>query len=108
MLYRKIEHLIEEHLRSNSSKILLIDGARQVGKTFIIRHAGQRLFENFIEVNMVEDSLGDRLFANTKTVEDFYLHITCNFPIILYPTAKFFKNKRENACFFYFVGYITS
>ncbi len=76
MLYRKIEHLIEEHLRSNSSKILLIDGARQVGKTFIIRHAGQRLFENFIEVNMVEDSLGDRLFANTKTVEDFYLQIS--------------------------------
>ncbi|MFA6816634.1 MAG: AAA family ATPase [Lentisphaeria bacterium] len=76
MLYRKIEHLIEEHLRSNSPKILLIDGAHQVGKTFIIRHAGQRLFENFIEVNMVEDSLGDRLFANAKTVDDFYLQIS--------------------------------
>ena len=76
MLFRKIEALIEEHLKSNTDKILLVDGARQVGKTFIIRHVGQKLFPNFIELNMVEDSLGDRLFENTKTVEDFYLQIS--------------------------------
>lgn len=76
MLYRKIESLIESHLKSNSKKILLIDGARQVGKTYIIRYVGNKLFENLIEINMVEDSLGDRLFANTKTVEDFYLQIS--------------------------------
>ena len=68
MLFRKIEVLIENHLKSNSPKILLIDGARQVGKTYIIRHAANKLFENVIEINMVEDSLGDRLFAETKTV----------------------------------------
>lgn len=76
MLYRKIEALIEEHLKSDSQKILLIDGARQVGKTFIVRHVGKKLFENFIEINMIEDLLGDRLFANTKTVEDFYLQLS--------------------------------
>lgn len=76
MLYRKIESLIEAHLKSGSPKILLIDGARQVGKTFIIRYVGNKLFENFIEINMVEDSLGDQLFANTKTVEDFYLQVS--------------------------------
>ena len=76
MLFRKIESLIEAHLQSESKKILLIDGARQVGKTYIIRYAGGKLFENFIEINMVEDSLGDRLFANTKTVEDFYLQVS--------------------------------
>lgn len=76
MLYRKIETLIEAHLKSNSKKILLIDGARQVGKTYIIRYVGGKLFENFIEINMVEDSVGDRLFANTKTVEDFYLQVS--------------------------------
>ncbi len=76
MLYRKIESVIEAHLKSNSKRILLIDGARQVGKTYIIRYVGQKLFENYIEINMVEDSLGDRLFANTKTVEDFYLQVS--------------------------------
>lgn len=76
MLYRKIESLIEEHLKSGSSKILLVDGARQVGKTYIIRHVGDKLFSNFIEINMVEDSLGARLFAETKSVEDFYLQVS--------------------------------
>ena len=76
MLFRKIESVIEKHLTSDSKKILLIDGARQVGKTYIIRHTGKKLFENFIELNMVEDFEGDRLFANTKTVEDFYLQVS--------------------------------
>ncbi len=76
MLYRKIQSLIEEHLKSGSPKILLIDGARQVGKTFIIRHVGQELFSNYIEINMVEDSLGAKLFAETKSVEDFYLQVS--------------------------------
>ena len=76
MLFRKIETLIEEHLKSDTKKILLIDGARQVGKTYIIRYVGQKLFENFIELNMVEDSLGERLFAEVKTVDDFYLQVS--------------------------------
>ena len=76
MLYRKMEVLIEAHLTSDSQKILLIDGARQVGKTYLIRYVGQKLFENFIEINLVEDSLGDQLFAETRTVEDLYLQIS--------------------------------
>ena len=76
MLYREIESLIEEHFASKNEKILLIDGARQIGKTYIIRHVGKRLFENFIEINMIEDSLRDRLFADVRTVEDFYLQVS--------------------------------
>lgn len=76
MLYRKIEETIKDHLSSGLNKILLIDGARQVGKTYIIRHVGEQLFENFIEVNMAEDSEGDRLFSDTKTIDDFYLRLS--------------------------------
>ena len=76
MLYRKIQNLIEEHLKSNSKKILLIDGARQVGKTYIIRYVGKKMFKNFIEINMVEDYMGERLFERIKTVEDFYLQLS--------------------------------
>ena len=46
MLYRKIQPYIESYLKSDSNKVLIIDGARQIGKTFIIRHVGQQLFEN--------------------------------------------------------------
>lgn len=76
MLYRKIEKVIEDHLKSSTNKILLIDGARQVGKTYIVRYVGRRLYQNFIEINMVEDFLGERLFAETRSVEDFYLQVS--------------------------------
>lgn len=76
MLYRKIQNHIQNHLMSDSNKILIIDGARQIGKTYIIRHVGEKLFENYIEINMLEDCLGDRLFENTRTVEDFYLQVS--------------------------------
>ncbi len=56
MLYRKIEKVIEDHLKSGSAKILLIDGARQVGKTYIIRHTGKKLFKNYIYYIMFFDA----------------------------------------------------
>ena len=44
--------------------MLVVDGARQIGKSFIIREIGSRLFPNFIEINMEKDKQGDRLFAS--------------------------------------------
>ena len=38
MLKRKIEKTIINYLNSNSNKIMIIDGARQIGKSFIIRY----------------------------------------------------------------------
>ena len=76
MLYRKIEKVIENHLKSDSKKILLIDGARQVGKTYIVRYVGKKLFENYIEINMIEDFEGDKLFENVRTVDDFYFQVS--------------------------------
>ena len=36
MLYRKIKKRIEEYLSSDSDRMLLIDGARQIGKSYIM------------------------------------------------------------------------
>ena len=36
-MYRKISKYIEDYLTHDYNKILCIDGARQVGKTYIIR-----------------------------------------------------------------------
>lgn len=76
MLFRKIEAVIEAHLKSDPDKILLVDGARQVGKTYIIRYVGKKLFKNLIEINLAEDFIGRKLFANAKSVEDFYLQLS--------------------------------
>lgn len=76
MLYRKIAKRIEEYLSSSSDRMLLIDGARQIGKSYIIRHVGKRMFPNYIEINMEEDKLGDRIFADAKTTKDFYMALS--------------------------------
>lgn len=76
MLFRKIESYICDFLKSDSNKILVVDGARQIGKSYIIRSVGKRLFKNFIELNFVEDLQGPRLFQNISTVEDFYFAVS--------------------------------
>ena len=76
MLYRKITKRIEEYLSSDSDRMLLIDGARQIGKSYIIRYVGKKMFSNYIEINMEEDKLGDRIFADAKTTKDFYMALS--------------------------------
>lgn len=76
MLYRKIEPYIESFLKSKSNKILVIEGARQIGKTYIIRHVGKRLFKNYIELNFSEDQNGPKIFEQIRTVKDFYFQVS--------------------------------
>lgn len=76
MLERKIEKVITQHFETGAHEALIIDGARQVGKTFIVRHVGKKLFKNFVEINMLEDSLQDRLFEHIRTIQDFYLQLS--------------------------------
>lgn len=76
MLYRKISKTIERYLLSESDRMLMIDGARQIGKSYIIRHIGSEMFANYIEINMEEDKLGDRIFADAKTTNDFYMALS--------------------------------
>lgn len=80
MLHRKIEQKIVDYLQNGSNKIMIIDGARQIGKSYIIRYVGSELlkdkFTNYIEINFVEDYLGDKLFENVNNKEDFYLQLS--------------------------------
>jgi predicted AAA+ superfamily ATPase len=76
MLKRKITRYLEQHLVSASNKILLIEGARQVGKSYVIREVGQRLFANYVELNFVTDNEGVQLFKNVHTVDEFYLRLS--------------------------------
>ena len=76
MLYRKISKEIEAHLHSGSDKIMVVEGARQIGKSFIIREVGGKLFPNYVEINLVKDDEGDGLFRNIRKTEDFYVTLS--------------------------------
>ena len=75
-MYRKIESIIKKYLTSDSNRILCIDGARQVGKTYIIRKIGKIYFKNFIEINMASDKIKDQLFQNTNSIDSFYFKLS--------------------------------
>lgn len=75
MLYRKIESPINEFYTSSNDKILIVAGARQVGKSFIVRHTLKKIFTNFLEINLIDDYDGPRLFEHVRSAEDFYLTV---------------------------------
>ena len=76
MLYRKIEKEIKEHLENNANTILIVEGARQVGKSFIIRKVAQELFKNYIEINFAEDRFQSKTFEQVSSVQDFYMKLS--------------------------------
>ncbi len=76
MLNRKITKQIETHLLSNNDKILVIEGARQIGKSYTIREIGQRLYPHFVEINFVEDDENEQIFKNIHSTEDFYFTLS--------------------------------
>ena len=76
MLERKFTQFLENFLREEPNKILLVNGARQIGKSFLIRHVGQRLFPNFVEINLKEDREGDKVFADVHTTDDLYMRLS--------------------------------
>ena len=49
---RKVTEQLIEWKNSKTRKPLILNGARQVGKTFIVRELG-KTYKNFIEINFI-------------------------------------------------------
>ncbi|MBP5365503.1 MAG: ATP-binding protein [Bacteroidales bacterium] len=75
MLQRKYSRRLEEFLRNEPDKIMLLNGARQIGKSYLIRQVGRTMFKNFIEINLKEDYEGAQVFATVRTTDDFYIQL---------------------------------
>ena len=76
MLERKFTSFIERFLKEEPNKILLVNGARQIGKSYLIRYVGQKLFPHFVEINLKEDKEGDKVFADVHTTNDLYMRLS--------------------------------
>lgn len=79
MLFRKIEKDLVDHLQSEDDRIMILEGARQIGKSFIIREVGCKLFTNFIEINFTKDDEGPQIFKSIRTTEEFYFMLSSSF-----------------------------
>ena len=71
---RKVEKYLEVWLRGKTA--LLIDGARQVGKTYILKDFAVRHFKHLIYKNLFEDTDALATLKGARNAEDFLLRLS--------------------------------
>ncbi|MBQ0033224.1 MAG: ATP-binding protein [bacterium] len=76
MIYRKILRHLEKMRQSNGKYALLIDGARQVGKTFSVREFAKANYDVFIEINFIKMKGAVEIFENVEDEKDILVKIS--------------------------------
>ena len=76
MLYRKIYKEIEDFFASSSKEALLVTGARQIGKSYVIREFGKKHFKNFVEINFLENLEAASAFEGAQNAQDILLRLS--------------------------------
>lgn len=74
MLKRKALQKLEQWKTRQNKKSLIVSGARQVGKTFIIREFGKE-YGSFIEINFLEQPEMCQIFKNDLSAEQILMGI---------------------------------
>lgn len=75
-MYRMIENRIQQFFEKIPNQALMITGARQVGKTYVIRKYAREHFEYVVEINFIENQDAIGLFENAKSSDDILLRIS--------------------------------
>ena len=96
MLQRKIESVISEWVQ-NDKKALLIDGARQVGKTYIIRRVLDSQGCAYVEFNLLKSPEIIGLLGKSETADDLIANLSLfsDKPLIKGKTFIFFDEIQE-------------
>ncbi|HBD05897.1 MAG TPA: AAA family ATPase, partial [Firmicutes bacterium] len=76
MLFRKAYKNLKKWYDSNNKKALLVDGARQVGKTFLIREFLKKNSNSFIELNLYENDLAKEAFKTINNAKELLIKIS--------------------------------
>ena len=80
MLRRKMYDTLLAWKNSDKKECLLVKGARQVGKTYLIRQFGEKEYDSFVEINFHEQKSLKVIFDGDKTAEEIYKRLTANIP----------------------------
>ncbi len=75
MLQRKFSTIISDFLNNEPNKIMLVNGSRQIGKSYIIRYVCKQIFTHYVEINLQTDKDGIGIFANVHSPQDFYIQL---------------------------------
>ncbi len=76
MLYREIMEEMIQWKNSNDKRALFLVGARQIGKTFIVREFAKEHYKNFIELNFIEDQNASTIFDGDLSADVILTNIS--------------------------------
>lgn len=97
MLQRKITKKIEEFYKGNTKKALMITGARQVGKSYIIEKFAKANYKSVIKMDFIENPDYITLFENAQGADEILLRLSALFGDRMLPgkTIIFFDEVQE-------------
>lgn len=71
---------IQKWVQSKNQKCLVIQGARQIGKTYVVEHFAEDNYEEIVEINFKETPSAREIFAGDLSVETMVLAMRFRFP----------------------------
>lgn len=99
ILKRKITKYLEEWKKDPSHKPLIISGARQIGKTTVIKEFAKRNYESIIDINFILDNEFKSIFDTSFSVESIIKNISIirqSYKFIPHKTLIFFDEVNAN------------
>ena len=76
MLKRKAYKQLLEWKNNHKKDCLMIKGARQIGKTYLVREFGKREYQSYIEINFLKNSSLKSIFEGDLSAESIYKRLT--------------------------------
>lgn len=76
MLKRKAMKQLETWLETKTKQTLLVTGARQVGKTYLIRKFAKKHWQNVMEINFFENTEAREAIETANNSSELFMRIT--------------------------------
>ena len=76
MLKRKAYQKLIEWKNTHQKDCLMVKGARQVGKTYLVREFGKKEYGSFLEMNFIENPELKRIFDGSLDADSIYKRMT--------------------------------
>ncbi len=80
MLKRKIESQLKNRAAQKKKKCLIVQGARQTGKTWSIEHFAAEYYDEVIEINFKETPSASEIFSGDLAVSSLIMALRFRFP----------------------------
>lgn len=80
MLKRKVTAFMDQWIRTKEKKCLVVQGARQTGKTYIIERFAENNYEELVEINFKQLPSAMDIFSGDLTVDNMVMAMRFRFP----------------------------